>query len=195
MCATQVCAVAGHPQIDLADLGGGPLGRRAVAGVPRPAALHSVALIAQAVGHLHLQPGLEHLAHQAGQQAAVAGQLHPLRAGALHQKPGPVLHRRPTGDLVARRRSRHILISRRHDPFRPAAPGRGPSDHARHTRFPSVVVVVAGALGLGVAVRSCARRWLHKILALCLLSDVSRRVWGRQERSCLEGSLIFSTRL
>ena len=28
-----------------------------------------------------------------------------------------------------------------------------------------------------------------RILALCLLSDVSRRVWDRQERSCVEGSL------
>ncbi len=34
-----------------------------------------------------------------------------------------------------------------------------------------------------------------RLVALCLLSDVSRRVWGRQERSCLEGSLTVSTRL
>ena len=34
-----------------------------------------------------------------------------------------------------------------------------------------------------------------RFVALCLLSDVSRRVLGRQERSCLEGSLTVSTRL
>ena len=34
-----------------------------------------------------------------------------------------------------------------------------------------------------------------KIVALRLLSDLSRRVWGRQGRSCLEGSLTVSTRM
>jgi hypothetical protein len=32
-------------------------------------------------------------------------------------------------------------------------------------------------------------------LASCLLSDLSRRVWDRQVRSCLEGSLWYSTRI
>ena len=32
-----------------------------------------------------------------------------------------------------------------------------------------------------------------RIVALCLLSDVSRRVWGRQERSYLDGSLTPTT--
>ena len=89
------------------------------------------------VGHLDLQPDLEHLAHQPGQQAAVAGEPHALGAGTLDQKLGPVLHRRLTGGLF-RRHSRHIMTSRRHDPFWPAAPGRGPSNHARYTKFPSV---------------------------------------------------------
>ena len=149
--------VARHPKIDLADLGGDPLGRRAVAGVARPSALQSVALIAQMVCHLDLKPGLKHLAHQPRQQAAVAGQLHTLGAGTLNQKLGPVLHRRLISGLIRRHR-RHILISHRHDPSRPATPDRRPSEHARYTTFPSVIVVVAGALGLGVMVRSCARR-------------------------------------
>ena len=34
-----------------------------------------------------------------------------------------------------------------------------------------------------------------RIVALCLLSDVSRRVWDRQERSCGDGSLTVATRL
>ena len=34
-----------------------------------------------------------------------------------------------------------------------------------------------------------------RLVALCLLSELSRRVWGRQERSCGEGSLTVSTRL
>ena len=37
--------------------------------------------------------------------------------------------------LVVPPSRRHILISHRHDPSRPAAPNRGPSDHARYTKF------------------------------------------------------------
>ena len=54
----------------------------------------------------------------------------------------------------------------------------------------------AGALGPRVTVRL-----LHPALtqptelASCLSSDLSCRVWGRQVRSCLEGSLIVSTRI
>ena len=42
----------------------------------------------------------------------------------------------------------------------------------------------------GLRSGACTRRWLHSSLASCLLSELSRRVWDRQVRSCLEGSLF-----
>ena len=126
--------VTGHPQIDLADLGGHPLGGRPIARVRGPAAFRGVTLIAQMLSHLDLETGLEHLAHQPRQQAAVAGQLHALGACLGHQPLGPVLHRCLVGSL-ARRHSRHVMISHRHDPSQPTALSCGPSDHARYTNF------------------------------------------------------------
>ena len=138
-------AIPRHPQLDLANLGGHRLGVAAVAAVARPSALGGVGFIAQMVGHLDLQAGLEHLAHQRGQQAVVAGQLDTLAAGPLDQLGRPVPHRR----LVAHRRharTRRALRRPRQparqnrirrscghgrDPPRPATLGRGPSDHAR----------------------------------------------------------------
>ena len=80
------------------------------------------------------RPVRGHLADQARQQAALAGQLHALVAGPGDQKLSPVPHRRLAGSL-ARRQRRQNLISHRHDPSRPAAPSRGPSDHARYAKF------------------------------------------------------------
>ena len=54
----------GTAKSDPADLSRHCLGRRSVARVARPAALLSVALIAELISHLDLQAGLEHLADQ-----------------------------------------------------------------------------------------------------------------------------------
>ena len=126
--------VTRNRQVDLADLSRHPLGRRPVSGVPRPAALDRVTLTAQMLGHLDLQAGLEHLAHQPGQQTALAGQLHALSASLSDQPLSPLNHRRLTGS-VARQHSRHVKISRRHDPPRPPAARCGPSDHIRIHRI------------------------------------------------------------
>ena len=50
----------------------------------------------EVVFHLHFKAGLQNLADQTGQQAAVTGQLHPVRAGSSDQGLGPVAHRRVT---------------------------------------------------------------------------------------------------
>ncbi len=130
-------SVARHRQIDLADLGLDAFGRRPVARVRRPASLGGMTLVAQMLGHLDLQAGLEHLAHQTRQQPPVAGQLHALSTRPGHQMLGPVLHRRLAGSVASRQRGQ-ILISHRHDPSRPTAHSCGPSDHARYTKFRTV---------------------------------------------------------
>jgi hypothetical protein len=86
-------AVPGHRQLDIADLGGDRLGVDAVAAVARPAARRVVALITEMVGHLDLEAGLENLAHQPRQQAALASQVHPLLPGTRHEQFGPLAHR------------------------------------------------------------------------------------------------------
>ena len=86
--------VARHPQVDLADLGRHRLGRRPVAAVAAAAALDGVTFVAEMVGHLDLQTGLQHLAHQPGQQPVVAGQLDTFGAGPGDQLGRPVPHRR-----------------------------------------------------------------------------------------------------
>ena len=74
-----------HCQLNLADLGRHRLGRRPVTRVPRPAAHRSVTLIAQMIGHLDLETGLEDLTDQTRQQTPLAGQLHALGARPGHQ--------------------------------------------------------------------------------------------------------------
>lgn len=90
--------VAGHGELDRADIGDHRLGAGAVAGV-RPVAPGRVMLVvAHVVGHLGLQAGLEHPLGQIPQQAARADQIHALGAGLLHQLLGQLLapvHRRP----------------------------------------------------------------------------------------------------
>ena len=66
---------------------------------------------------------------------------------------------------------------------------------APYTKFPSVTVGLPGLSARGLRSGSMLGDDSTNVLALCLLSDLSRRVWGRQERSCLEGSLTVSTRL
>ena len=60
-----------------------------------------------------------------------------LSARLSHQQLSPAGHRRLPSS-IARRHSRPVKISRRHDPPQPTAPGCGPSDHARYTKFPTV---------------------------------------------------------
>ena len=93
------------------------------------------------IGELDLQPGLQHLPDQAGQQPALPGQLHPLSAGPFDELLRPLPQRRP----VRRRRARPLHGHQRraiplscrhgHDPFQPTGLSRGPSDHAAYTKF------------------------------------------------------------
>jgi hypothetical protein len=103
-------AVPRHVERDLAHLGGHRLGITAVAAVAAAPTLHGVRFIAEMVGHLHLQPGLQHLPHQRGQQPVVAGQLHPLTAGPGDELGRPIPHRR----LITHQRDdrRHRSASR-----------------------------------------------------------------------------------
>ena len=66
---------------------------------------------------------------------------------------------------------------------------------AAYTDLPSVIVGVAGLSARGLRSGSMLDADSTRFVALFLLSDLSRRVWGRQERCGLEGSLIVSTRL
>jgi Transposase, Mutator family len=56
-----------------------------VAAVARAPAFGGVGFVAQVIGHLELQPGLENLADQSREQPVVAGQLHTLGPGPLDQ--------------------------------------------------------------------------------------------------------------
>jgi hypothetical protein len=60
-------AVAGHQDLDLADLGRDRLRIGAVTGVARPSTLNSVTFVAQVFGELDLESSLQHVAHQIGQ--------------------------------------------------------------------------------------------------------------------------------
>ena len=77
--------VPGHLDLDRADLGQHRLRPGAVAGVAAVAAGRVVLVIAQVLGDLRLQGGLQHRLGQPGQQAARADQLDPFGAGLLHQ--------------------------------------------------------------------------------------------------------------
>jgi hypothetical protein len=66
-------AVPRHPQVDLADLGLDRLGVMPVAAVARPSTRRIVAFVAEMIGHLDLQAGLQNLAHERGEQTIVAG--------------------------------------------------------------------------------------------------------------------------
>ena len=86
-------AIPGDPQIDLADIGCDRLRVAAVAAVARRRTFDRVAFIADVVGHLDLQAGLQHPAHQRRQQAVVTGQLDALAASSGHQLLSPGPHR------------------------------------------------------------------------------------------------------
>ena len=94
----------------LADVGRHRLRVGAVAAVARPAALHGVGLVAEMIGELHLQTGLQHLTDQRREQPVLTGQLHPLGAGPSDQLVSPVPHGR--------------LITHQRDDTRPVAPAR-----------------------------------------------------------------------
>ncbi len=70
-------------------------------------------------------------------------------AGLGHQQLSP-LGRRRLPDGVARRHPRPVMISHRHDPPRPKAPGWGGSDHAAYTNFRVSLLGVAGLSARGL---------------------------------------------
>lgn len=67
--------VAGHFDLDRADLGEHRLGPSPIAGIARPAPNGVVFVIAQVLGHLRIQRGFEHVLGQLVEQAVRADQL------------------------------------------------------------------------------------------------------------------------
>src|SRR4029450_8603637 len=100
-------AVPRHPQSDLADLGRHRLGVRALAAIAPPAPLDRVWLVADMVGHLDLEPGLEDLAHQSRQQPVVAGQFDTLGTSPVNELGRPLPHRRLVTHERNATRTRH----------------------------------------------------------------------------------------
>jgi hypothetical protein len=136
-------------QFDFPDVGGDGLGIGAIAAVARPPPSDRVRLIAEMLGELDLQAGLQHLADQRRQQPVLAGQLHPLTAGSSDQLISPVPHGRlithqrddtRRSCRLGRRQRRCCSPCRSHrsDPLQPATLSRGPSDHAGYTKFLTV---------------------------------------------------------
>jgi hypothetical protein len=70
--------IAGHVNLDRADLGQHRLGPDPVAGIAMVTASGMVLVIAEMVAHLRLERGLEHLLGQLVQQPAGADKLDPL---------------------------------------------------------------------------------------------------------------------
>ena len=77
--------IAGHFDVDRADVGHHRLGPCAVARIPAVAALHRVLLITDVAVHLTLETGLEHPAGQITEQTARAREFHPLSLGPLDE--------------------------------------------------------------------------------------------------------------
>ena len=97
------------------------------------------------LSQLDLQAGLQDLADQARQQATLAGQVKAFRPGSSDQLLGPLPHRRTIQTHRRTPTCRHQPVLARglvrrhgHDPLRPAAISRGPSDHAAYTKFLTV---------------------------------------------------------
>ena len=97
-------------------------------------------LIPEVLGQLNLQPGLQNLAHQTGQQTTLTGQSNPLVAGPSHQLRRPHLHpglvptpRRDQRCRHQRRPLRVHKISHETQSFQPAAFNHEQSDHATYT--------------------------------------------------------------
>lgn len=96
-------AVAGHVELDRADLGDHRLGAGPVAGVPSVAPGRVVAGVAEMLVHLRFQAGLEDLLGQIVEQPARAHELDPLCPGLFHQRFGQL------GRGAASRRRRQQL--------------------------------------------------------------------------------------
>jgi hypothetical protein len=92
--------VAGHPHLDWADVGQHGLGPGAIAAVAVVSPSRIVLVIADVVGDLALQGGLQHPLGQLLQQPVLAGQLQPL-------VPSPVNQHR--NELFVRHRTRRCL--------------------------------------------------------------------------------------
>ena len=168
-------AVTGHRDLDLADLGRDRLRIGPVAGVPGPAPSRVVGFVAEMLGELDLQAGLQHLAHQVGEQAAVAGQLHTLLPRSNDQLFRPRTHvrrrrldasRQPL-DRHQRRRIARTTCSHGSDPPQSTTLSRGPSDHAGYTNFLTVPraersrAAVAPDGDVEVRVRLCSIQIIH----------------------------------
>lgn len=92
-------AVAGHVDLDRADLGHHRLGPDPVAGVPPVAADRVVGLVTEMIAHLDLERRLDDLLGQAAQQTPRAHQRDPFRPGPVHQLPSELLTRGPVPRL------------------------------------------------------------------------------------------------
>src|SRR3546814_2793936 len=92
---------------------------------------------------LDLQPGLQDLTDEIGQQAALAGEFDTLITGPGHELFSPLAHHRRIthrrrgcpASRDQRPRVRTSLRCHRQDPLQPTAISRGPSDHAAYTKF------------------------------------------------------------
>ena len=77
--------VAGHVDLDRADLGEHRLGARAVTRVTTITAFDRVLVVAEMLTHLDLEPRLEHPLRQIREQPARPHQTHPIDPSLLHQ--------------------------------------------------------------------------------------------------------------
>src|SRR5262249_27848943 len=80
-----------HLDLDRTDIGQHGLGPHPLPAVAPAGARRVVLLIAEVVGDLALQGGLQHPFGQLLEQPALAGQLEPARAGPLYQLPDQLL--------------------------------------------------------------------------------------------------------
>ncbi len=78
-------AITRHFHSDAANLGSNRFRVVAVARVARPSALERVRFVAEMVGDLGFQRPLQHLLHETGQQAALAGERDAVSVGLIDQ--------------------------------------------------------------------------------------------------------------
>ncbi len=104
-------------------------------------------VVAEVVAHLDLEPGLQDLLHEAGQQPALAGQLDPAGPGSFDQRLSEVPQQLRVRLCLPRRRRRATcrknllkVSSDRHDrdPVPVRRLRRGPSGHGAYTSFRTV---------------------------------------------------------
>jgi hypothetical protein len=84
--------IAWHINLDRPNISRHRFRIRPVATVPRAAPFDRVRLIAEMLSQFDIQAGLQNLTHHRGQQAVLAGQLHTLGAGPVHELNREALH-------------------------------------------------------------------------------------------------------